>query len=66
MLRAALFLLTVTPLCAQTAAALLSRLDGVGWEAPPTAACAPRAPVQLDICATVESSALRRSFCSYC
>ena len=54
MLRAALFLLAVTPLCGQTAAGMLSHLDGVSWEAPPTAACAPRIPVQMDVYATVE------------
>ena len=54
MTRAALLLLAVTPLCGQTAAGMLARLNGVSWEAPPTAACTPRIPVQMDIYATVE------------
>ncbi|MGD0771580.1 MAG: hypothetical protein ABSC05_02040 [Candidatus Solibacter sp.] len=54
MLRAALFLLAVTPLCGQTAESMLALLNGVGWEAPPTAACAARIPVQMDVYATVE------------
>ena len=54
MIRAALLLFAVSPLFGQTAAALLARLDGVRWEGPPTAACTPRIPVQLDIYATVE------------
>ena len=33
---------------------MLARLNGVRWEGPPTAACAPRNPVQSDIYATVE------------
>src|ERR1039457_6940905 len=49
-----LLLLAVTPLCGQTAAGMLARLNGVSWEAPPTAACTPRIPVQMDIYATVE------------
>ena len=54
MTRAALLLLAVTPLCGQTAAGMLARLNGVSWEAPPTAACTPRIPVQMDIYATVQ------------
>ena len=54
MIRAALFLFAVSPLFGQTAAALLSRLDGVSWEGPPTAACTPRVPAQMDIYATDE------------
>ena len=54
MIRAALLLFAVSPLLGQTAAALLARLDSVRWEGPPTAACTPRIPVQLDIYATVE------------
>ena len=52
MIRAALLLFAVSPLFGQSAAALLSRLDGVSWEAPPTAACTPRIPIQMDIYAT--------------
>jgi hypothetical protein len=54
MIRAALLMLVVSPLSGQSAAAMLGRLGGVSWEAPPTAACAPRIPVQMDIYATVE------------
>jgi hypothetical protein len=54
MIRAALFLFAVSPLFGQTAAALLARLDGVRWEGPPSAACTPRIPIQLDIYATTE------------
>jgi hypothetical protein len=54
MMRAALLLFAMSPLFGQTAAALLSRLDGVSWEAPPTAACSPRIPIQMDIYATTE------------
>ena len=54
MIRAVLLLFAVSPLFGQTAAALLARLDGVRWEGPPTAACTPRIPVQLDIYATVQ------------
>src|SRR5450631_42022 len=54
MIRSILFLLAVTPLSGQTAAGMLSRLNGVSWEAPPAAACAPRIPVQMDVYATVE------------
>ena len=49
-----LLLFAVSPLFGQSAAALLSRLDGVSWEAPPTAACTPRVPIQMDIYATTE------------
>jgi hypothetical protein len=52
MIRAVLLLFAVSPLFGQSAAALLSRLDGVSWEAPPTAACTPRVPIQMDIYAT--------------
>jgi len=52
MIRAALLLLAVSPLFGQTAAALLSRVDGVSWEGSPTAACTPRVPIQMDIYAT--------------
>ena len=52
MIRAWLLLFAVSRLFGQTAAALLSRLDGVSWEAPPTAACTPRIPAQMDIYAT--------------
>jgi hypothetical protein len=54
MLRAALLIFAVSPLLGQTAAGVLARLDGVRWEGPPTAACTPRTPVQMDIYATVE------------
>src|ERR1035441_2632 len=54
MIRAALLMLAVIPLCGQTAAGMLARLSGVSWEAPPTAACAPRSPIQMDVYATVE------------
>ena len=54
MIRAALLMLAVIPLCGQTAAGMLARLSGVSWEAPPTAACAPRIPIQMDVYATVE------------
>jgi hypothetical protein len=54
MLRAVLFLLAVSPLFGQTAAGMLARLNGVRWEGPPAAACAPRIPVQMDTYATVQ------------
>jgi hypothetical protein len=54
MIRLGCFLLALSPLFGQTAAGFLARLDGVRWEGPPTAACAPRNPVQSDIYATVE------------
>src|ERR1035437_7516622 len=54
MLRAVLFLLAVSPLFGQTAAAVLARLNGVRWEGPPAAAYAPRIPVQMDTYATVQ------------
>src|ERR1039457_4560858 len=54
MIRSILVLLAVIPLCGQTAAGMLARLSGVSWEAPPTAACAPRIPIQMDVYATVE------------
>jgi hypothetical protein len=54
MIRAVLLLLAFSPLFGQTAAGLLGRLDGVSWEAPPTAACGPRSPIQMDIYATTE------------
>ena len=54
MIRAAVLTLAFSPLFGQTAAGLLGRLDGVSWEAPPTAACAPRIPIQMDIYATAE------------
>ena len=54
MIRALLLLLALSPLSGQTAAGLLGRLDGVSWEAPPTAACAPRIPVQMEVYATTE------------
>ena len=54
MIRASLFILAVSPLCGQSAAGLLARLDGVRWGGPPAAACAPRIPVQMDVYATVE------------
>ena len=54
MIRAAVLVLALSSLYGQTAAGMLGRLDGVSWEAPPTAACAPRVPVQMDVYATVE------------
>jgi hypothetical protein len=54
MIRLGLFLLAVTPLCGQTAAGMLARLNQVRWEGPPAAACAQRVPIQMDIYATVE------------
>src|SRR5260370_25760770 len=55
MIRAAVLTFAATiPLFAQTAASMLERLNGVAWEAPPTAACSPRIPVQMDIYATVQ------------
>jgi hypothetical protein len=54
MIRAAVLVLALSPLYGQTAAGMLGRLDGVSWEAPPTAACAPRSPIQMDIYATTE------------
>ena len=52
MIRAALLMLAASPLFGQTAAGMLSRVDGVSWEGPPTAACTPRVPIQMDIYAT--------------
>jgi len=54
MIRATLLLFAVSPLFGQTAAGMLARLNGIRWEAPPNAACAPRVPVRMDIYATVQ------------
>lgn len=52
MIRAFLLTLAISPIFGQTAAGMLAGLNGVRWEAPPAAACAPRIPAQMDIYAT--------------
>jgi hypothetical protein len=52
MLRASLLLFAAAPLFAQSGAALLARLDGIAWEAAPSATCVPHIPGQIDIYAT--------------
>jgi hypothetical protein len=52
--RSALLMLAVSPLFGQNAASVLALVDGVSWEGPPTGACAPRVPVQMDIYATTQ------------
>ena len=54
MIRAAVLIFAAIPLFGQTAAGMLARLDGIAWEAAPSAACTPRIPVQMDIYATVQ------------
>jgi hypothetical protein len=54
MIRAFVLTFVAIPLFGQTAAGMLARLNGVAWEAAPSAACTPRIPVQMDIYATVQ------------
>jgi hypothetical protein len=54
MIRTALLIFAAIPMFGQTAAGMLERLNRVAWEAPPSAACTPRIPVQMDIYATAQ------------
>ena len=54
MIRAGFLLFALSPLFGQSPDAMLGRVSGIRWEAPPAAACEPRVPVQMDIYATVQ------------